>query len=481
MSTVIRSPQSARGLLVSLAWMTPAAISALWAIFGEDAPISIIVPSIAFGLVVGFVFMRRHQDLDPLSPIVSFCLLYFLYLGVGSNNTGYFFGVFVSTTQWLLYLFGLLFYLGGVALAGGYQLSKPKGICNQTDITFRRVTRRRNAIAVFGIASFILSFAASGIPIFSNVDTSRFLFTSPLGPFWPFTIRLVVAAAIVSTVLYYANSAPGLKRWHHLIIGFICVVTLTFLGSRAFLIPILVSGLVSRAFLLRRFRISSLMTGGLVALIVLSMFASFRNSSESSNAEHFLQKQLTKYGLPSSSFQLLGSAYLYTLNGPHVLAKIIQMVPETIPYQYGGFFFREASTILPGKQLLPDQWIALNIVKTRTVQASGRMTHLGQGGGIPPTLLGGFYLDFGWFGVALGMLMVGFVLQVLYRRVVARTTAFDVGIYGCALSYFLISIYSMVTFRFSEVAQWLFVAYALWPIRGCVIANLCHDESRRNG
>jgi oligosaccharide repeat unit polymerase len=46
--------------------------------------------------------------------------------------------------------------------------------------------------------------------------------------------------------------------------------------------------------------------------------------------------------------------------------------------------------------------------------------------GLLPTILGGFYLDFGMVGIAVGMLLVGIVSQYLYWRMLARPSPWTV-------------------------------------------------------
>ena len=284
--------------------------------------------------------MRCHYDFNALSPIVAFCSLYILYMSVGSNNTGNYLGSYVSNKQWLLYLHGLFFFICGIALANIYSTTRPQLTINQNKVGLKSSSRRRNVLAVFGLGAFVLSFASGGIPLFSNSDTARFLFKSPLGHLWPFAIRLLVAAAIVSIVLHYANRDTRSKRWAHLLIGFTCVAFLALLGSRAFLMPVLVGGVVARSFLWKRFRISEVVAGGLVLLIALSLFASYRASTESSRARDFQQEQFLKYGL-SPHFQVLGSAYLYHSTAPTYWLKSLTWCLRHYPTSMAAFFLRK--------------------------------------------------------------------------------------------------------------------------------------------
>jgi len=49
---------------------------------------------------------------------------------------------------------------------------------------------------------------------------------------------------------------------------------------------------------------------------------------------------------------------------------------------------------------------------------------------LPPTILGGFYLDFGPVGVAAGMFLVGLVSQLLYWRMFTRRSVWSMFFYA---------------------------------------------------
>lgn len=69
------------------------------------------------------------------------------------------------------------------------------------------------------------------------------------------------------------------------------------------------------------------------------------------------------------------------------------------------------------------------------------------GGGSPPTIFGGLYLDFGWFGVVLGSLLVGF-LMVLSRKLMYRKPSLSSYVwFSYFAAYVALSSYSYLSFK----------------------------------
>jgi hypothetical protein len=262
--------------------------------------------------------------------------------------------------------------------------------------------------------------------------------------------------------------APRRVRVLSVVIATTCGVVLVATGSRAFFLPVLAMGLVAAGLLRRRVRVGSTVLATVLLLVAVSGFAAYRTSTQAGGSTA-LVKQVTALGV-APGWAFMGSAYLSVQVAPHVLAKAMRLVPDVIPFRTGRIFLGDALTLLPGRQLLADQWVALNIVGTTPAQLTGGVTYAGQGGGVPPGILGGFYLDFGVPGVLAGMLAIGALLAFTYARVSRRPTLLSVGLYGSMFAYLLVCIYGFVSLRLPQVWELIVLAFILWPARGLVAA-----------
>jgi oligosaccharide repeat unit polymerase len=62
------------------------------------------------------------------------------------------------------------------------------------------------------------------------------------------------------------------------------------------------------------------------------------------------------------------------------------------------------------------------------------------GGGFPPSILGGFFLEFGEAGILAGMFTVGFILQSAYLWMRKHPSDYSLIIYCFLFTYFIQSI-----------------------------------------
>ncbi len=110
------------------------------------------------------------------------------------------------------------------------------------------------------------------------------------------------------------------------------------------------------------------------------------------------------------------SATLNRFDGLGILALIMQITPEHVPYQGGWtigyiFLFWIPRAIWEGKPSITiGQWIQ----ETYTIGAGATETSVGC------TWFGELYLNFGWLGIVLGMILLGVVFRVLHEALFAR-------------------------------------------------------------
>jgi len=424
------------------------------------------------------VLWRSRGEIDVLDPLFAWAAPFWMLTLLGSSNVGHLFGIEIGETQWLVYAAAFLFFIFGSA--GGALLAEmmPVRLKAPSEPPWNAVTSRRNLVFVLGILAVAWSFSSAGIPLLGSVDTARFSYQSPLGGLWGYVLRMMLAAGMASAVILSSRIAPVSKRWGSALVALASTAILVANGSRVFVVPILVSLLVGAGFLRRRLRPAAALITAALLISALSLFSAYRSSTEY-GGEAALALQLSALGVPPS-FSFLGSAFLSFQVAPHMLARAVQLVPTMIPFQQGRVLLGEALTLLPGSQMLPDQWIALNIAGTIPAQLTGGVVYPGQGGGVPPGILGGFYIDFGLSGVLIGMALVGAILAFAYTRAKANPTLLSVVIYASVLTYFLISIYGFVTLKLPYVAELAVLTYIFWPARGVVASQLRNEPAVDN-
>jgi oligosaccharide repeat unit polymerase len=88
------------------------------------------------------------------------------------------------------------------------------------------------------------------------------------------------------------------------------------------------------------------------------------------------------------------------------------------------------------------------------------------GGGFSPSILGGFYLEFGWAGLVAGMFLWGLLLAFLYRRLRQRPAEYPV------LFYSFVLVYSLIAIRTGLLKD----IFAVWFL---IVLSLVHLYCRR--
>jgi oligosaccharide repeat unit polymerase len=128
--------------------------------------------------------------------------------------------------------------------------------------------------------------------------------------------------------------------------------------------------------------------------------------------------------------------------GPWVLSTTLYSVPQRVEFQHGMFFLRDGLNVWDSSVVRSDRWVTESILE-RDPAANG---------GMPPTLLGGLYLDFGFTGIAVGLFLAGAVTVWLYP--VASRRGLPGRLQYCLwCTYLLTSLYSYFSLKPAFVAS----------------------------
>lgn len=110
-------------------------------------------------------------------------------------------------------------------------------------------------------------------------------------------------------------------------------------------------------------------------------------------------------------------------NGSVNINYILEEFPLNTPFQYGKTLFINLKMLLPGPDMDFTLWLKdiLNLYF--------------DGGGVTPTILGEFYINLGYIGIALGFIIVGILVNILEKNYLyKKNTYYSVFLIWCLLS-----------------------------------------------
>ncbi|MBI1853245.1 MAG: oligosaccharide repeat unit polymerase, partial [Planctomycetes bacterium] len=266
-------------------------------------------------------------------------------------------------------------------------------------------------------------FARRGVPVFApSVDAVRLQFTSSG---WE---RLLLTGFDTVAILVLAHAARerfriALRFWVLLALS---IGVLATTGDRALVVMPVACGVVLAHYLWRTLRPAQLAA----VLVPLAVFASATVILRGTKTygPQYVEEMQRISGVPRAAVPLI-PVYQGVWAGPNVFYRLQQVVPSQVPYGYGAYAVAPLVSFLPGQQV----WAADAIKGT----LDDRFIGLGE----PATLLGSFYLDFGFVGIAIGMALAGFGFTALYRRLRARRDLFSTILFSHASFLAFLSLY----------------------------------------
>lgn len=116
---------------------------------------------------------------------------------------------------------------------------------------------------------------------------------------------------------------------------------------------------------------------------------------------------------------------IFTLfgNGSINIHYILEHFPEKTNFQFGYTFLINFIMLLPGPNIDFTIWLKNILGETF------------EGGGLTPTLLGEFYINFGYIGIVLGFILLGFLVNWLEQKYQKGKNAYYVAfLVWCLLS-----------------------------------------------
>lgn len=345
--------------------------------------------------------VARGRQIDFLSPFVLVPFtMGFVYSGAPALLLREGNSQFAQEVS-LALLIGMLGYLAGAAFVSVLTTAlnnMPEPFCFDTR---RRNPRVYSVIFALGAAAMAAYWVkAGGVPILkADLENSRIEALTGSGV--PFYLSMLMMPA---TWLALAKDSGASRRtqilmlsagslllfstgWRNTVFAFIVVAILIWYYTRGI-------------------RAAHVVAAGVIAVLGVIGVGLYRVYS--SGITSYRTYQLLVSG------DVLGAitAYLQTYADAfgRNLAAVFQVVPTTLPYQYGETLIWNFLALTPGHVREPFDFVLKN--------AAGQGF---EGGGLPPTLIGEWFINFGWIGIVAGMAATGATVAVAHSRMITTT------------------------------------------------------------
>jgi len=299
-------------------------------------------------------------------------------------------------------ILGITFFQLGRLCFFGREASSVKRI----NVTF---DWNKNTFLIFSVFISLISIVAAlyiynkiGVPVLStNIHNVRVEGFSKVSHYSLFLLRNIGIIFHYVFIFYFTNKNK-LDESRFIIYLFFSVSFLLMISTAGradlffILVPLFINYhyLVSEIKIFKAVNIFIILVVGIVLYNFLRMFQS--------GGEHetllFLSDFVGNNVFLMFGFHLVAQFSLVAICYHDVLLH----VPASLPFFHGSLIPQTLSTYLPGHQSPPGEMLK---------EAAG-LTFVGGQSNL--TLLGDFYSDFGWLGIAAGMFLVGLVLEAAY-------------------------------------------------------------------
>jgi oligosaccharide repeat unit polymerase len=283
--------------------------------------------------------------------------------------------------------------------------------------------RKLIAFAVTAMLVALINYATSGIPIFADdVNGARFAGNyGVFGRLWPIILPALQVVFIVAAVRIMSNKST--KTWG--VLGVLSLIFLILSGGRSlFLIPLIAVALIGVDFFKPRLRTIILLS--IAGIGVVGGFGYARTLGSSGS-----QTNVAYLGMRDQD-SWIGSLDISVQTGPRVFSAVRDSISHA--FMGGNFFWADMLSFINGATVPSDRLVTSLLNRDPNTV-----------GGLPPTLFGGLYIDWGMPGVIVGSIILGFMLEY-FRRLSQRLKTMSALVWTYYLStYILLSVYSYIS------------------------------------
>jgi oligosaccharide repeat unit polymerase len=358
---------------------------------------SIVLVVVTYAILL-LIAHRLYDLMNWIDPTVMFIVSYVTFVGLGLIVGQYFEIKFLSSVIFGV-IAGLIAFLVGAIVADMTNSSrrhiKVKKALNLNVTSNWREVVWAWAFFFIGVLLFLFFyFAAGGVPIFAE-DAESVRLTAKAGR--GYLLIGGFAFLIVSTSILAAVYSQKKSLSSPLIVSFIIFVAILLtlgVGYRVHAVRIILNAFIIYSFV-RFSRIPGIKFSLLIAFIIvfLGLIGFYRFSGQFVSSYTQLEFAFSR---------ILWSIFVRYL---HIFNLTVPVFPEHEPFLLGRGYLMSLATIIPGEQAHFGFWLRdrLGLV-------------LATPGPVDPTILGEFYVNFGWIGTVVGMCLMGFGIRTLYLR-----------------------------------------------------------------
>lgn len=363
---------------------------------------------------------KSKQKIDYFSPAIFFPIIFVLFYGIGALELTDFEQP-IPLDQYIYYFIGLLAYLSGLIVVRILWMRpvKIKNFILKNKWIPARIFKVISILIIISILSLIYFLLITRMPIFTgpNIEELRIKFVPIVSGFAQYLFRSIEIALILFFVHVFSRRKLIFRNpWR---VGFVifALLLLSSLAARRMVAMPLLTGIVIYNYMRYRINLIRVLTIGLVIFLLIVLMGYFRMIGSFQIEENLFLRQIYQE-------VNLRSANLY---------KITEVFPKQENFLGWNGFIQPFKAILPGTQKSIG-----NILKEDIMDLKFR------GGGFMPSILGGFYLNFGLEGIITGMFLSGLILNFLYLNMLKRKDEFSIAIFSFVTVYFISTIPGMM-------------------------------------
>jgi oligosaccharide repeat unit polymerase len=371
---------------------------------------------ITLPLVVSAIYVLVSPQADLFAPGVFFPVYWWLHAGWG---TFLFMLDPISSLELpllvpILNALAMYAYFGGLLLAQAFLgAHRPRiAVLERAALLFRNWSPGRLAEAVAAGTLLALAGAAlyykraGGIPLlFENVQQGR------VQAVWgnAYAAFLIFSLSYFYLVYWARQVASGKSVLNPVLIGLFLLVVLlnASIGYRRPIVWFVVSLIIAYHYLGRSLKVRHLLAVGLVLLALVIVAGLWRTAvSREGQAFSISLGQSLRYGERLFKRATVG------------FVVVTDIFPEQVSFRLGQTYLSPFYILLPGHQEDFTNWLK-------------RMAGMEyEGGGLGPSLVGEFYLNFGIPGAVVGPLLLGVFFSLAYRWMRAYPSLLRVSLYA---------------------------------------------------
>jgi oligosaccharide repeat unit polymerase len=354
---------------------------------------------------------RKSLKIDLFSPDIAFPLSYAIMYGSGFFRSA-FLDLTISSHTAQYIIEGLIAFAVGLVVArvSSSSLSTRKLVRQISHWSTSRLFHAIWIVFVVCFSTFVFAVSRTGW-LFAqpNWETTRTRVIDQIGGYAFYTVRSMAIVLYLAFVLLLIHK-PRKQINRSIVFGVLIIGMLVLLanGYRNEIVAFIVSALAIYNYTRQRVGVKDVLVAVLVLLLGIAGYALWRAGQSTISATAVIDRAWHEIALPLLTMEVM-----------------IQNVPRTIPYMHGKGVLMTFVALLPGEQQVLGPWLKQQLGLTF------------PGGGFPPSVLGGFFLEFGEGGILSGMFAVGVVLQMVYTWMRRNPSDYSVVFYSFLVTYLI--------------------------------------------